>query len=79
MAALQPWSALCSRPLFPNPAPSCSGARIHDLGPRALSELIFELAAGADPISRIERYAALDPAIVAAVGASDLPKMRAVR
>jgi hypothetical protein len=37
------------------------------------------LAAGADPISRIERYAALDPAIVAAVGASYLPKMRAVR
>jgi hypothetical protein len=69
--------------MHPSPIPRSRayllGARIHDLGPRALAELILELAAGADPLSRIERYAALDPAIVAAVGASDLPKMRAVR
>ena len=70
--------------MHPSPIPRSRayllGAQgIHDLGPRALAELIFELAAGADPLSRIERYAALDPTIVAAVGASDLPKMRAVR
>jgi hypothetical protein len=53
--------------------------RIHDLGPRPLAELLYEILSGADPLSRIERYAALDRAIVAAVGASDLPKMRAVR
>jgi hypothetical protein len=69
--------------MHPSPIPRSRayllGERIHDLGPRALAELILELAAGADPLSRIERYATLDPAIVAAVGASDLPKMRAVR
>ena len=53
--------------------------RIHDLGPRALAELFIELLAGADPLERIERYATLDPAIVAAVGGRDLLKMRAVR
>jgi hypothetical protein len=49
------------------------GARIHDLGPRALAELLYEILNGADPLKRIEVYAALDPAIVAAVGARDLP------
>jgi hypothetical protein len=48
-------------------------ARIHALGPRPLAELLVELMAGADPLSRIERYAELDPAILAAVGARDLP------
>jgi hypothetical protein len=69
--------------MHPSPIPRSRayllGAWIHDLGTRAPAELILELAAGADPLSRIERYAALDPAIVAAIGASDLPKMRAVR
>jgi hypothetical protein len=67
----------------PSPIPKSRvhllAARIIDLGPRPLAELLYEILSGADPLSRIERYAALDPAIVAAVGASDLPKMRAVR
>jgi hypothetical protein len=55
-------------------------ARIHKLRPRPLAELFIELLAGADPIARIERYAELDPTIVAAVGARDLPPTaRAVR
>jgi hypothetical protein len=67
----------------PSPIPKSRvhllAARIHDLGPRPLAELLYEILSGADPLSRIERYAALDPTIVAAVGASDLPKMRSVR
>jgi hypothetical protein len=56
------------------------GARIHALGPRAVAELFIEILKGCDPLSRIERYAELDPAIVAAVGARDLPPTaRAVR
>jgi hypothetical protein len=65
--------------LIPKSRVHLLATRIHDLGPRPLAELIYEILSGADPLSRIERYAALDPAIVAAVGASDLPKMRAVR
>jgi hypothetical protein len=56
------------------------GARIHDLGPRALAELLIEILSGCDALARIEKYAELDPAIVAAVGARDLPpSARAVR
>jgi hypothetical protein len=49
------------------------GARIHDLGPRALAELLIGILSGCDALARIEKYAELDPAIVAAVGARDLP------
>ena len=49
------------------------GARIHDLGPRALAELLIEILSGCDALAHIEKYAELDPAIVAAVGARDLP------
>jgi hypothetical protein len=56
------------------------GSRIYALGPRAVAELLYELLNGADPRARIEKYAELDPAIVAAVGARDLPPAaRAVR
>jgi hypothetical protein len=56
------------------------GARIHDLGPRALAELLIEILSGCEALARIEKYAELDPAIVAAVGARDLPPAaRAVR
>jgi hypothetical protein len=37
------------------------------LGPRSVLEYLREILAGADPIERLERYAELDPAIVAAV------------
>jgi hypothetical protein len=43
------------------------------LGPRSVLEYLREILAGADPIERLERYAELDPAIVAAVGAHVLP------
>jgi hypothetical protein len=65
--------------LIPNSRVHLLAAHIHDLGPRPLAELFNELLAGADPLARIERYARLDPAIVAAVGARDLPKMRVAR
>jgi hypothetical protein len=67
----------------PSPIPKSRvhllATRIHDLGPRPLAELLYEILSGADPLSRIERYAALDPAILAALGGRDLLKMRAVR
>jgi hypothetical protein len=63
--------------MHPSPIPKSRvhllAARIYALGPRPLAELFIELLSGADPLSRIERYAELDPAIVAAVGARDLP------
>jgi hypothetical protein len=70
--------------MHPSPIPRSRAyllrARIYDLGPRTLAELILELAAGANPVERIERYARLDPAIVAAVGAGELPPIaRALR
>lgn len=48
-------------------------ARIHALGPRPLAELFTELADGADLVLRLERYARLDPAVVAALGGSAMP------
>jgi hypothetical protein len=70
--------------MHPSPIPRSRayllGARLHASGPRALAELILELAAGANPVERIERYARLDSAIVAAVGGSELPPIaRALR
>ena len=47
--------------------------RLHAAGPRPVLEYLREILAGADPIERLERYAELDPAIVAAVGAHKLP------
>jgi hypothetical protein len=38
-------------------------AEIHTLGERALYELFRELAAGADLVERLERYAALSPLV----------------
>ena len=35
--------------------------RIHELGPRPLFELMFELANGAEVLPRLEAYAALSP------------------
>jgi len=48
-------------------------ARIHALGPRPLFELFSELAAGADLVPRLERYAVLDPQVVRFLGGSDMP------
>jgi hypothetical protein len=54
--------------------------RRHDLGPRATYELLRELRDGNDMRARLEKYAELDQAIVAAVGARDLSQAaRAVR
>jgi hypothetical protein len=47
--------------------------RIHDLGPRPLFELMCELAGGADPLSRLEAYGALDPHTVSVLGGSEMP------
>jgi hypothetical protein len=46
--------------------------RVHALGDRPLFELLKEIVAGADPIARLERYAALDPAILAYLGGDRL-------
>jgi hypothetical protein len=47
--------------------------RLHDLGPRPLYEFLREIERGADLLQRLERYAELDPAIVAAIGAYAIP------
>lgn len=51
----------------------CLAERIYALGPRPLFELFCELERGADFGSRLERYAQLDPAVIAAIGANVLP------
>jgi hypothetical protein len=50
-------------------------ARIHDLGPRVLFELVVEIEkyGVADLDRRVERYADLDPELLAAVGADRFP------
>lgn len=50
-------------------------ARIHDLGPRVFFELLNELEkyGVADLDRRLERYADLDPELLAAVGADRFP------
>lgn len=62
-------------------------ARLHDLGDRALYELLLELARDLGPrrapwlLKRIEAYAAIDRGVVAALGGSEIPKppLRVVR
>jgi len=48
--------------------------RIHALGVRPLFELFAELDAGAPLSERLERYAALDPRFIHALGGDALPK-----
>jgi hypothetical protein len=52
--------------------------RVHALGERPLYELFRELIAGADPRTRIERYAQLEPDIVRLLGAAYFPLLAAV-
>jgi hypothetical protein len=47
--------------------------RVHALGERVLFELFRELLAGANLADRLPIYAALDPAILAALGGVTLP------
>ena len=51
--------------------------RVHALGPRVVSELLSEIAiATGEPgliADRVEAYAALDPAVLRAVGADSFP------
>jgi hypothetical protein len=47
--------------------------RIHALGVAPLHHLLCELAGGADPIDRAERYAALPADFIAAYGGDELP------
>jgi hypothetical protein len=47
-------------------------AHLHRLGPRPTFELLKELAS-ADVVARLERYAKLDPDIVAEIGADRMP------
>ena len=53
----------------------CLAPRIHSLGIGPLYRLLVELAAGADPVSHAERYAALDGLndFIRANGGRDLP------
>jgi hypothetical protein len=53
--------------------------RLHALGPRPLYEFLLELADGADPWSRLERYASLDGDFIATLGGDELPTLRCVR
>jgi hypothetical protein len=45
---------------------------LHSLGPRAVYELLREVAAGADLYESLEQYARLDPAITKYLGASEM-------
>ena len=47
--------------------------RLHHLGPRPLYEFLCELAGGADPLDRLETYAALDPETIRVLGGCEMP------
>ena len=47
--------------------------RLHSLGPRPIFELLKEIANGGDLWRRLECSAELDPEIVGALGADELP------
>jgi hypothetical protein len=47
--------------------------RLHGLGERPIYELLAEIVQGADIMVRLERYAALDPDTVRALGGDELP------
>ena len=53
--------------------------RLHRLGPRVFGELLAEIAAAAGQhvrvVDLVEEYAALDPAVLRAVGADHFPPM----
>jgi hypothetical protein len=53
-------------------------AELHSLGPRPLYECLLEIASGADPWARLERYAELAPlaSFIVALGAERLPPPR---
>lgn len=48
-------------------------ARLHALGPRCMGELLLEIADRQDLAVALDRYARLDPRIVAALGYDRLP------
>jgi hypothetical protein len=52
--------------------------QLHALGPRPLFEFLLEIIAGADPMTRLERYAQLDPDVVHDLGADQLPSAHRV-
>jgi hypothetical protein len=54
-------------------------ARLHQLGPRPIGELLLEVAAGRDLITALEEDAALDPRTMAIVGARDWPPVPIAR
>ena len=45
--------------------------RLHALGPKPLTELLFEVAAGHDLWGRLEAYSHMNPEIVRALGGDD--------
>ena len=73
-------------PGYPSPGEIAAGPRfehmvehLHRLGPRAVAELLAEIAiATGEPgliADRVEAYAALDPAVLRAVGGDSFPPM----
>jgi hypothetical protein len=52
--------------------------QLHALGPRPLFEYLREIIAGADPVDRLERYAAIDPDVLRALGGDHLPPVHRV-
>jgi hypothetical protein len=47
--------------------------RLHQLGPRPVGELLFEVAAGRDLLEALEEYSRSDPAAVELLEARDWP------
>lgn len=46
---------------------------VHDLGPRALAELLLELAPADQVLDRLNRYRRFSPALLRAIGANRFP------
>jgi hypothetical protein len=61
---------------MPRREPAIYCGHLHALGPRAVFELLRELAAGADLHKRLERYGRLDAGIVKRLGADEMPPAR---
>jgi len=52
---------------------------LHRLGEGRLYEFLAELAAGADPVERLEVYSRIDPQILSLMGSNDLPRSAVTR
>jgi hypothetical protein len=67
-----------NQPSIPDARLRYLAQRLHALGERPLYEFLREIIAGADPVARLERYAALDADVVRALGGDRLAGPRVI-